>query len=49
VLDRRATRLCEQSLRRGKRLYAPKPKRFVREIERGWRKRAKGSPKSRAG
>jgi CHAD domain-containing protein len=40
VIDRRAARLYEQALARGRKLYGRKPKRFVREIERGWRKRA---------
>ena len=48
VIDRRARRLCEKSLARGRKLYEPKPKRFVREIERGWRKRARApQPKPR--
>jgi len=49
VIDRRAARLCRKALARGKKLYAPKPKRFVRAIERGWRKRAAGAPKPTAG
>ena len=49
VIDRRAARLCEKSLARGRKLYARKPKRFVREIERGWRKRAAAAPKPTAG
>lgn len=49
VIDRRSRRLADQALARGKRLYAPKPRRFVRAVERGWRKRAARSPKPRAG
>ena len=49
VIDRRATRLCEKALARGRKLYAPKPKRFVRDVERGWKKRAAAAPKPTAG
>ena len=49
VLDRRSQRLCEKALARGRKLYKRKPTRFVREIERGWRKRAAPSPKPQAG
>ena len=49
VIDRRSRRLCEKALARGRKLYARKPKRFVREIERGWRKRAAPASKSAAG
>jgi hypothetical protein len=49
VIDRRAARLCEKALARGRKLYAPKPKRFVRDVERGWKKRAAARPKPRAG
>ncbi len=49
VIDRRARRLCEKALARGRKLYKPKPKRFVREIERGWRKRAAAAPRPKAG
>ena len=49
VIDRRAQRLCEKALARGRKVYKTKPKRFVREIERGWRKRAATAPKQRAG
>jgi CHAD domain-containing protein len=49
VIDRRSTRLSEKALARGRKLYDRKPKRFVREIERGWRERAKGPRKSTAG
>ena len=49
VIDRRAARLCEKALARGRKLYTRKPKRFVREIERGWRKRAVAAPKPTAG
>ena len=49
VIDRRSRRLGEKALARGRKLYKPKPKRFVREIERGWRKRAAAAPKPQAG
>jgi CHAD domain-containing protein len=49
VIDRRSRRLGEKALARGRKLYAEKPKRFVREIERGWRKRAADAPKPPAG
>jgi CHAD domain-containing protein len=42
VIDRRSARLGEKALARGRRLYAGKPKPFVREFERGWRKRMPG-------
>lgn len=45
VLDRRSQRLCEKALARGRKVYKVKPKRFVRDIERGWRKRAAAPPK----
>lgn len=44
VLDRRSQRLCEKALARGRKLYKAKPKRFVRDIERGWRKHAAAAP-----
>jgi CHAD domain-containing protein len=49
VIDRRSKVLCDKALRRGKRLYERKPKKFVAKIERGWRKRAVARPQSRAG
>ncbi len=49
VIDRRSRRLSEKALARGRKLYGRKPKRFVREIERGWRKRAATAPTPRAG
>jgi CHAD domain-containing protein len=49
VIDRRAVRLCEKALARGGKVYDRKPKRFVREVERGWRKRAAAAPKPQAG
>jgi CHAD domain-containing protein len=42
VVDRRSARLGQRALARGRKLYAEKPKRFVRDIGRGWRKRAAG-------
>jgi len=49
VIDRRSRRLCEKALARGRKVYGRKPKRFVRDIERGWRKRAAAAPKPQAG
>ena len=49
VLDRRSQRLGEKALARGRKLYKAKPKRFVRDIEAGWRKRAAAAPKPAAG
>lgn len=49
VIDRRSDRLRDKALDRGRRLYKRSPKRFVRKIERGWRKRASDRPQPRAG
>ena len=49
VVDRRSRRLCEKALSRGRKLYKRRPKRFVRDVERGWRKRAAAAPKPAAG
>ena len=49
VLDRRSRRLGEKALARGRKLYKAKPKRFVRDIERGWRKRDAAAAKPSAG
>jgi len=46
AIDRRSSELCDKALRRGRKLYARSPKRFVREIESGWRKRAAGRPRA---
>ena len=46
AIDRRERELCEKALERGRKLYARKPKRFVREIERGWHKRAASRPRA---
>ncbi|MDX6689127.1 MAG: hypothetical protein QOG15_584 [Solirubrobacteraceae bacterium] len=40
VLDRRRAALQRRALERGRRLYERSPKRFVADLERGWRKRA---------
>lgn len=45
VIDRRSRRLCDKALARGRKVYKRKPKRFVRDIERGWRKRAAAAAK----
>ncbi len=44
VLDRRREALQRDALQRGRKLTAAKPRRFVADIERGWRKRAAGRP-----
>jgi CHAD domain-containing protein len=49
VIDRRADKLCDKALGRGRRVYKRKPKRFVRAIERGWRERASADPRPLAG
>jgi len=49
VIDRRSQRLCEKALSRGRKVYKRKPKRFVRDVERGWRKRAAAAPKPPTG
>ena len=49
VLDCRSRRLSEKALARGRKLYKAKPKRFVRDIERGWRKRVAAAAKPSAG
>lgn len=42
VLERREAALCEDALALGRKLYDQPPKRFVKRVERGWRKRATG-------
>jgi CHAD domain-containing protein len=49
IIDRRSAALRDKALRRGKRLYKRKPKKFVRAIERGWREHAVTKPRPRAG
>jgi CHAD domain-containing protein len=49
VIDRREEALRDKALKRGRRLYERKPKRFVRAIERGWRERASADPRPLAG
>ena len=49
VIDRRSAALRAEALDRGPRLYERSPKRFVRMIERGWRKRAPAHPRPLAG
>jgi hypothetical protein len=46
AIDRSSGELCERALKRGRKLYARSPKRFVREVERGWRKRAAQRPRA---
>jgi hypothetical protein len=40
VIDRRRSQLQRQAFDLGQRLYRRSPNRFVKAIERGWRKRA---------
>ncbi len=49
VVDRRSDALCREALKRGRKLYERSPKRFVKRIERGWRKRAADHPQPLAG
>jgi CHAD domain-containing protein len=49
VLDRRRDELRRRALKLGRRLHKRSPKRFVRSVERGWRKRAARRPKPLAG
>ena len=44
--DRRERKLRQKALKRGRKLYARKPRRFVREIERGWQERAADRPRA---
>ena len=49
VIGRRRDVLRRRALKRGRRVYKRSPKRFVRPIERGWRKRAQRRPGTVAG
>jgi hypothetical protein len=49
VIDRRSGALRDKALKRGRKLYEPSPKRFVKRIERGWHKRAAQRPRPLAG
>jgi CHAD domain-containing protein len=49
VVDRRREALRAKALKRGRKLYEPSPKRFVKRVERGWRKRASERPRPLAG
>jgi CHAD domain-containing protein len=49
VIDRREDTLRHKALKRGRRLYKRKPKRFVGAIERGWSERASAHPRPLAG
>jgi CHAD domain-containing protein len=49
VIDRRCKALRATALKRGRKLYEPSPKRFVKRIERGWRERAPQHPRPLAG
>jgi len=46
AIDRRESKLRRKALRRGRKLYADPPKRFVREIRRGWHRRAADRPRA---
>ena len=39
MIDRRREALARRALKLGRAVYKRRPKRFVAEIERGWRKR----------
>jgi len=43
VVDRRLKELGRRALKLGRDVYKRRPKRFVGEIERGWRKRVQVS------
>jgi CHAD domain-containing protein len=49
IIDRRSARLRAQAFARGARVYERAPKRFIRDIARGWRKHASASPRPVAG
>jgi len=49
VVDRRTEALRDKALKRGRRLYKRKPKRFVGAIERGWSEHASDHPPPLAG
>jgi CHAD domain-containing protein len=49
VIDRRSDALRDKALKRGRRLYKRKPKRFVGAIERGWSEHASDHPPPLAG
>jgi CHAD domain-containing protein len=49
IIDRRANALRDEALERGRKLYDRSPKRFVKRVERGWRKRAATDPRPLAG
>lgn len=49
VIDRRSARLRAKAFACGARVYDRSPKRFIRDIERGWRKHASANPRPVAG
>ena len=49
VIDRRSARLRAKALGCGARVYERSPKRFIRDIERGWQKHASANPRPVAG
>jgi hypothetical protein len=44
LIDRRRAALQRQALKLGARVYARRPKSFVRSVERSWQKRAAKHP-----
>jgi hypothetical protein len=44
LVDRRRAALRRQALKRGRQIYDKPPKRFVRAVEKGWRKRTARCP-----
>jgi CHAD domain-containing protein len=49
AIDRRRASLRREALKLGARIYARRPKRFARSVERGWQKRAAKHPEPIAG
>jgi CHAD domain-containing protein len=49
LIDRRRAALQREALKLGGRLYARRPKRFARSVERAWQKRAAKQPEPIAG
>jgi CHAD domain-containing protein len=48
VLDRRSAALQRRALKLGRKVYKRSPKRFVKDVARGWDKRVGPPPRSRA-
>jgi CHAD domain-containing protein len=49
VIERRREKLQRRAFALGAKLYRRSPKRFVKRVERGWKKRAADSPRQVAG